>query len=103
MKNKPLKASYMSFLHEELGRAIVMTEKSIYTERLTRVHLRDFDWHQMFDYHLNHLHQAEKDALVRVAGLLAELAYETQKYDSRKTNLHQIILALDGYYDNEQF
>ena len=103
MKNKRLKGSYMCFLNEELGRAIAMTQHSIDSQHLTRKKLQGFDWYSMFDYQLDHLHPAEKDALARIAKLLAELAFETQQYDSRKTSLHQIILSLDEINNNEAY
>ncbi|MDX1351293.1 MAG: hypothetical protein R3279_13640 [Putridiphycobacter sp.] len=103
MQNKPLKGSYMCFLNEELGRAIAMTEHSIDSQYLTSKKLQEFDWYRMFDYQLDHLHPAEKDALARIAKLLAELAFDTQQYDSRKTNLHQIILSLDKCDSSEAY
>ncbi len=103
MKNKPLKGSYMTFLNEELGRAIAMTEHSIDAQNLVGKKLQEFDWYRMFDYQLEHLHPAEKEALARIAKLLAELAIESQQYDSRKSNLHQIILSLDEFSSNETY
>lgn len=103
MNKRPLKGSYMTFLNEELGRAIAITEHSIDSQHLTSKKLQEFDWYCMFDYQLDHLHPAEKDILARVAKLLAELAFETQQYDSRKTNLHQIILSLDEFNSNEAY
>ena len=103
MNKKPLKGSYMTFLNEELGQAIAMTEHSIDSQHLTSKKLQEFDWYRMFDYQLDHLHPVEKDILARVAKLLAELAFETQQYDSRKTNLNQIILALDEFNSNEAY
>ncbi len=93
----------MCFLNEELGRAIAMTEHSIDSQHLTRKKLQGFDWYSMFDYQLDHLHPAEKDALARIAKLLAELTVETQQYDSRKSNLHQIILSLDKCDSSEAY
>ena len=101
MKKKPLKGSYMTFLNEELGRALAMTERSIDYQHLTDKKLKEFDWNRMLDYQLDHLHPGEKEALARIAKLLADLAFENQQYDSRKTNLHQIIFAL-GESDSNQ-
>lgn len=97
MNNKPLKGSYMCFLNEELGRAISITQHSIDSQNLTSKKLYSFDWYCMFEYQLAHLHPAEKDALIRVVKVLAELAHETQRYDSRKSNLHQLLLNLGDY------
>ena len=102
MKNKPLKGSYMCFLNEELGRAIAITQHSIDAQNLTSKNLYKLDWYRMLDYQLDHLHPAEKDALARIAKVLAELALETQVYDSRKTNLHQLIIALDECDSNQE-
>lgn len=78
----------MNSLNEEVGRAIAMTEHSIDSQHLKSKKLQEFDWYRMFDYQLEHLHPAEKDAQAIVAKLLADLAFETQQYDSRKTGLH---------------
>lgn len=91
----------MCFLNEELGRAIAITQHSIDAQNLTSKNLYKLDWYLMFDYQLDHLHPAEKDALARIAKIFAELALEIQVYDSRKTNLHQLILSLDECDSNQ--
>lgn len=57
----------------------------------------------MFDYQLDNLHPAEKEALVCVVACLAQQALEVQQHDSRKINLSQLHLAFKGLHGEEEY